>query len=48
MDFQVLWDQKLRELFSKDFEISSFAFELVPVVLRWHLNFQNNISFCYE
>ncbi len=36
------WDQITiwqndRELFSKDFGISSFAFELVPEELRWHL-----------
>ena len=37
MDFQVLWGQKLRELFSKDFQISSSAFELVPEELHWHL-----------
>lgn len=35
------WDkitvwQNNKELFSKDFGISSFAFELVPEGLRWH------------
>jgi hypothetical protein len=40
--FLAYWDQIIvwqndRELFSKDFGISSFAFALVPEELRWHL-----------
>jgi len=36
------WDQitvwhNNKELFSKDFEISHFAFDLVPEELHWHL-----------
>ncbi|GAA4178448.1 hypothetical protein GCM10022218_29140 [Sphingobacterium ginsenosidimutans] len=40
--FLAYWDQITvwqndRELFSKDFGISSFSFALVPEELRWHL-----------
>ena len=40
--FLAYWDQITvwqndRELFSKDFGISSYAFALVPEELRWHL-----------
>lgn len=40
--FLAYWDQitvwrNNKELFSKDFGISSFAFALVPEELRWHL-----------
>lgn len=40
--FLAYWDQitvwqNNKELFSKDFGISNFAFALVPEELRWHL-----------
>jgi len=40
--FLACWDQitvwqNNNEIFSKDFGISSFAFDLVPEELRWHL-----------
>lgn len=45
--FLAYWDQITvsqndRELFSKDFGISSFAYELVPEELRWHLKEAGN------
>gem|GEM_PF-4743581 len=40
--FLVYWDQitvwqNNNDIFSKDFGISSFAFDLLPEELRWHL-----------